>query len=234
MIQKIKTAEIILKIFTRGHYREFRLPEWFNGPEELTKILQEVWNRSYPDLHDRGGKDDLEEAIGELLKTLGTLNNEMTHKRYVYIAWTMALAAEATIKHYFPDNQIFSLVEKQVLLWLEKGVEVPDNFANTVFSDLEKIGKYQAAGEAYNILYATLNSLEVENADEAVLDILDDVLTGDPVSGSTDTKRDIFNWFIVEVIPAAYCLRIPDTIYSGKWKFPPLIEYYSENPILVS
>ena len=225
MMQKIKTAETSLKKFSRGHYREFRLPQWFNGPEELTKILQEVWNRSYPDLYDRGGEDDLESAIEEVLKTLGIPNTDTTHKRYVYIAWTIALAAEATIKHYFPDDQIFPRVEKQVLLWLESGVEVPDNFVNTVFSDLEQIGKHQASGEAYNILYATLNSLASENAYIAVLDTLYYALTGDAVSGFSAAKRDIFNWLIVEVIPAAYCLRVPDTIYSGKWKFLPLIEY---------
>lgn len=225
MMQKIKTAEPSLKKFSRGYYKEFRLPQWFNGPEELTKILQEVWNRSYPDLYDRGGEDDLESAIEEVLKTLGIFNKELTHKRYVYIAWTIALAAEATIKHYFPDDQIFPRVEKQVLLWLESGVEVPDNFVNTVFSDLEQIGKHQASGEAYNILYATLNSLASENAYTAVLDTLYYALTGDAVSGFSAAKRDVFNWLIVEVIPAAYCLRVPDTIYSGKWKFLPLIEY---------
>lgn len=225
MIQTIKTAETSLKKFSRGYYREFRLPQWFNGPEELTKILQEVWNRSYPDLYDRGGEDDLESAIEEVLKLLGRLNQDTTHKSYVYIAWTIALAVEATIKHYFPDDQIFPKVEKQVLLWLENGVEVPDNFVNTVFSDLEQIGKHQASGEAYNILYATLNSLAAENAYTAVLDILYYALTGDAVSGFSAAKRDIFNWLIVEVIPAAYCLRVPDTIYSGKWQFLPLIEY---------
>lgn len=75
MIQKINPEGILLIKFARGHYREFLLPQWFNGSEALTKILQEVWNRSDPDLHDRGGKDDLEAAIEEVLKTLGILNN---------------------------------------------------------------------------------------------------------------------------------------------------------------
>lgn len=50
MIQKINQDKILLKKFARGYYREFRLPQWFNGSEELTEIWQQVWNRSYPDL----------------------------------------------------------------------------------------------------------------------------------------------------------------------------------------
>lgn len=41
----------------------------------------------------------------------------------------------------------------------------------------------------------------------------------------THAEYKLFNLSIVEVISAAYCLRFPDTIYSRKWKFLPLIEY---------
>lgn len=116
MIQKINPDKILLKKFARGYYREFHLPQWFNGSEELTEILQQVWNRSDSDLYDRGGEDDLEAAIEEVLKTLGLPNNEITHKTYVYMAWTMALAAQPTIKHYCPNDRIFRCVKKQIIL----------------------------------------------------------------------------------------------------------------------
>ena len=45
------------------------------------------------------------------------------------------------------------------------------------------------------------------------------------ISGFAAAKRDIFNWWIIEIIPSAYCLKLPPTFYSRDLQFLPLIKY---------
>ena len=209
--------------FDIGQYREFRLPEWFDdGEGVLAKTLAEVWNRRYMDIYDRGGEADVEAAFAEVLNAIGLpTDNKITHRRYVYIAYAMALAAKPTVEKYYPENRKFEAVEEAVSLWL-KGIEVPPDFADSIFPHINEMGRYQAVNEAYNIFYNCLKTLEPESAYNAVLDILYDGITGDAISGFAAACRDMFNWWLIEVVPAAYCLKLPATIYSGKWQFPPL------------
>lgn len=91
-----------------------------------------------------------------------------------------------------------------------------------MFSNINEVGRYQAADEAYSIFYGLVKTLDRKTAYKAILHILYDAITGDAISGFAAAQRDMFNWWLIEVIPAAYCLKLPATLYSGKWKFPPL------------
>ncbi len=76
--------------------------------------------------------------------------------------------------------------------------------------------------EMSNIFYGLLQTLNTKTAYNAILDILYDAITGDAISGFAAAQRDMFNWWLIEVIPAAYCLKLPSTLYSREWEFPPL------------
>ena len=51
---------------------------------------------------------------------------------------------------------------------------------------------------------------------EALLEILDDCLEGYAIFPGSQGRRDLFNWWLLEVIPAAWCLRFPESIYTIK------------------
>lgn len=188
-----------MKKFDRGHYREFQLPQWFNGPEALTETLYQAWSRRYKDLYERGGECDVEETFEEVIKALGVPVDRLSHWRYSYMAWIFSMAAMPTIKHYYPEDWKYFLVQKQVLACLEEGSEIPDELADTLFAK-PTIRNYQTADEAYSVLYNYLKSLHRQLAYDAVIDILYDAITGDAISGFAAAKRDIFNWWLIEVI----------------------------------
>jgi len=207
-----------MRNFNLGYYHQFILPENIEIPENLKVTLQYIWNRKYDDLYEVGGNSDLEEAFEELLETFGKPDNIKQHRRSIYLAWAMALATQSIIKHYYPNDNSFYQVEKQVKLSLIQGYKNVNNLANQLFPNINKIGKYQAVDEAYNILYNCLQTLDPELAYQSVLDILYDGITGEAIAGFSLPKRDIFNWLLIEVIPYAYCLQLPPHIYSEKYQ----------------
>jgi hypothetical protein len=181
-----------------------------------------VWERKYRDLYETGGKCNVEAAFVEVMTAFGMPNDAISHQRYVYMAYGIALAAKPTIKHYFPEENKADIVQGIVSCWLKDGGEIPETWADTLFPHINEIGKYQATDEAYNIFYGLLQTLNTKTAYNAILNILYDAITGDPISGFTEARRDMFNWWLIEVIPAAYCLQLPSTLYSRKWEFPSL------------
>lgn len=196
-----------------SYYTELKLPQEFKLPKNLLDKIHEVWNIKYHDLYDDGGKCNVEEAFEEILQAFGMPINTIVHKRYVYMALGIALTVQPTLKHYFPEDTRPNTILRKVDDWIEKSVEVPDNFADTLFPDINEGGMYQAADEAYNIFYSLLKSLNKEDAYEAVIDILYDAITGDAISPFTTAKRDLFNWWLIDVVPRAYCLQLPSSLY---------------------
>ncbi|MEC4887353.1 MAG: hypothetical protein SAL70_39500 [Scytonema sp. PMC 1070.18] len=190
-------------------YTEFKLPQNSELPDNLILKIREVWDRKYRDLYENGGKCNVEEAFEEVLQTFGMPINTIGHQRYVYMAMAMVLAAQATLKHYFPDDSRPGIVVAKVNNWIETGVEVADNFADTLFPNIYEGEMYQAADEAYNIFYGLLKTLNKESAYEEIIDILYDAITGDAISPFAAAKRDLFNWWLIDVVPSAYCLKLP-------------------------
>ncbi|MGL5066181.1 MAG: hypothetical protein ACRC62_39935 [Microcoleus sp.] len=211
-----------MRKFEIGHYTDFKLPSNSDIPDRLQQTLRAVWDRKYDDLYERGGDSDVEEAFLEVMQAFGMPNDEISHQRYIYMAHAMALAAQPTIKHYFPEERKVEIIQAIVSCWLKDGCEIPETWADTLFANSKEIGRYQAADEAYSIFYGLVKTLNKKTAYHAILHILYDAITGDAISGFAAAQRDMFNWWLIEVVPAAYCLKLPATLYSGKWKFPPL------------
>lgn len=210
-----------MKTFT-GYYTELRLPHDFELPSNLVEKIHEVWGRKYRDLYEDGGKYNVEEAFEEVLQTFGMPTNTIIHQRYVYMAMGVALAAQATLKHYFSNDSRPDIVVSKVNNWIETSAEVPDDFPDTLFPDINEGGMYQAADEAYNIFYGLLKTLNKESAPTALIDILYDAITGDAISPFTAAKRDLFNWWIIEVVPRAYHLKLPSNLYPRASEFASL------------
>jgi hypothetical protein len=206
-----------------GCYTEFKLPQNLKLPNNLLDTIREVWNRKYRDLYENGGKCSAEHAFEEVLQTFGSTIDTVIHKRYVYMAMGMALAAQATLKHFFPNDSRPDVVIVKVNNWIEHGVEIPDDFADTLFPNINEGGMYQAADEAYNIFYALLKTLNKESAYEELINILYDAITGDAISPFAAAKRDLFNWWIVDVVPRAYCMMLPSNLYRRTTVFPSLV-----------
>ncbi|MBD2775427.1 hypothetical protein [Iningainema tapete] len=52
------------------------------------------------------------------------------------------------------------------------------------------------------------------------IDILYDAIAGDAISPFAAAKIDLFNWWIIDVVPSAYCLKLPSNLYRRTSVFP--------------
>jgi|GEM_PF-1171695 len=190
-------------------FTEFLLPKDFNGPEKLKETLRGVWDRRYRELYDEGGDCEVYDACEDVLKAFGMPDNSIGHKRYVYMGWPIALAASFTIKGWYPEDERPGIALEQVRCWFQQGTEVPLNLADTLFSDYYQKGAHTAAGDAYAVLYRFLKTLDQTQAYQNLLWMLDDAFESEALTLQYLERREFFNWWILDVTPSAYYLRLP-------------------------
>jgi hypothetical protein len=74
----------------------------------------------------------------------------------------------------------------------------------------------QAIDEALDVFRNALRVLDSSQAREALLEILDDCFEGYAVFPGSHGRRDLFNWWIMEAVPATWCLQFPQVVYTMK------------------
>jgi len=203
-----------------GYFSAFTLPPWFQGPEELHSMLQELWSRCYPDLYQEGcsNPESLVDAEGLVLEMLS--NGDLGHQRMVWMALTFCSAVAATVEVYLPGDprpaRVIALLEE----WLRDSTACVDEEIQSMFPQTPT--PPQALHEALDVLYQATKTLERCSAAEALREILDDCLEGYAIFPGSDGRRDLFNWWLVQAVPASWCLRKPDVIYTMNLPWPPL------------
>lgn len=206
------------------YYTNLHSVDWIDQTTLLFQTLQHIRHQQYADFPTDQGHEDVEDALEKILHILGHPIDKNVHQRYVYIGWVLALAAQPTIKYYYPNDSRSDVVLSQVALWMASPFDIsasadalfPEMAADTAF------GGPQAADEAYQMFYNLLKSLDSKQAYDTTLDILVDAITGDPIIASSCKKRRLFNWLLVDVIPSAYYLRLASAFYWKAWPFVPL------------
>jgi hypothetical protein len=74
----------------------------------------------------------------------------------------------------------------------------------------------QAIDEALDVFRNALRVLESSQGREALLEILDDCFEGYAVFPGSHGRRDLFNWWLMEAVPATWCLQLPQVFYTMK------------------
>jgi hypothetical protein len=70
---------------------------------------------------------------------------------------------------------------------------------------------YKAWQNHYQELYEEADG--TITLEETLLEILDDCLEGYAIFPGSQGRRDLFNWWLLEVVPATWCLQFPESIY---------------------
>jgi hypothetical protein len=205
-----------------GYYPTFRLPDDLANADALRLLLRELWDYRYIELYEKRedgrAPGDLVEAVNNIITLLAEHTPAIGHQRLLFVGWALALAASPTIKGWAPDATSPQIVLDAVHAFLKEGRQVEIDVA-ALFP--QKVSPPQALHEALDVfanLARTLNPAEVR---PALLEIFDDCLEGYAVFPGSAGRRDLFNWMLVEVVPAAWSLRLPDAIYTLHWPWPP-------------
>jgi len=202
-------------------------------PASLQKAMITAWNQHYEELYESesDGTVLLEDALGEILNSFQSSNRTLMQLRYVWMALTLAVVVEPTIKYYQPDNPIPEDTINKLTKWLLKTIaelfypkeQVNQDFENVVtnisvdinhtFSD-KKISSFQVFSEALDVYISAVNALEPSHSLQALLDILDDCLEGYAIFPGSYGRRDLFNWWLLDVVPSCWHLLPPTSVYS--------------------
>ena len=201
-------------------YPNFQISSSSEIPESLRQLLYKAWQNHYEELYEESadGNITLEETLSELLDALGDRDNSLCHYRYVYMSQILALAVEPTIKAYLPDDQKTEQIFQLVINWSKNQELSIEETINQLFPQ-KSVGS-QAIDEALDVFKNLLQVLNPTKAKEALLEILDDCLEGYAIFPGSQGRRDLFNWWLLEVVPAAWCLKYPESIYTIKGIVP--------------
>jgi hypothetical protein len=195
-------------------FSTFNLPDWFCATAQFKETLFEIWSRRYDDLYDEQGDTQVHESFRLVLNALGSPENPIEHKRYIYMAWTIGLAVYPTVKAWYPDDTSSIAALEAVQAYLEQNIKLDVNLPNKLFPDFPHKGAHTAAGEAYAVLYQMLKVLNQEDAYDCLLWTLESAILEQGIVSQHTEIRKVFNWWITTVTPAAYCLRLPSCLYT--------------------
>jgi hypothetical protein len=206
------------------YYPKFEINSNYIIPASLKNILLETWSRRYSELYEENpdSQISLENTFKRLLNDLW---NESTpsnaHKRYVWIAYSLGLATQPTVESYLPNEKHVQLLLRYTSRWINGELEEEDHISQNLFPHLS-IGS-QSIDEAIDVfrnLQRMIN--DSESSQTALLEILDDCIEGYAIFPGTEGRRDLFNWLLLEVIPAAWGFQSPNFLYTMKQPWPPI------------
>lgn len=215
-----------------------------NIPTALLNAIQELSLKQYEELYEvnqfNGGENNnLETDVKHILNLLKGETNEITYSRYLWMGLLMGFAVKPTIISHLPNDVRPSLILKRVkgLFFREQSKYlcykfdlVPDDedYAYNISQFEEHLFPHkcegsQALDEALDVFCNLLGMMDTQLAKEALLKILDDCFDGYAIFPGSQYKRELFNWWLLDVVPSSWYLRFPIQIYTvnGLTEFTP-------------
>lgn len=203
-------------------------------PESIQGTLSRVWQQHYEELYEPEEEDaaSLKDALDEILEVFQSNNQTLSHIRYVWMALILASVVEPTVEYYQPLNLIPQKTISKIELWLlenlEKMLDSKRKFSNALreeeFNAIvdgiqidytnKKVPNFQIIFEALDVYMSAIKTLDYNQSLEALLDILDNCLEGYAIFPGSHGRRELFDWWLLEVVPASWYLLPPSSIYS--------------------
>ena len=211
-----------------------RLPLSGNLPDYFKNTINKAWQQHYEELYEPEADGDvsLQDTLNEILELFRDSSEILGQIRYVWMGLILASAVEPTLKYYQPNNSIPENTISRISVWLlETIAEMIDSKNRTlqitieeeanailkdinIFSTNKKIASFQILSEALDVYSSALKTLDSNQSLEALLDILDDCLEGYAIFPGSYGRRELFDWWLLDVVPASWYLLPPSSIYS--------------------
>lgn len=201
-------------------------------PDSLKNAIVSASKNRYEELYETESDQDilLEDALNEILASFESKNQALTQLRYVWMALILAIAVKPTIKYYQPDSPIPEKTIAQLRKWLletlaeiissSKGLNGTYKHSdalrsvniNHLFSE-KNMPSLQVLSEALDVYQNALKTLEPNHSLPALLEILDDCLEGYAIFPGSEGRRELFDWWLSDVVPFCWYLLPPASIY---------------------
>ncbi|NET72830.1 MAG: hypothetical protein F6K62_18430, partial [Sphaerospermopsis sp. SIO1G2] len=206
-----------------------------NIPKNFKILFERIKSEHYEELYEKESDgtvllaDDIEEILISLSDNHKN-NKNFTHLCYLWMTLILTLVAQPTLRYYQPRNL---LPQKIINVLIYKIIEIIDNnsisqsynipefnpkkFINHTLKQqfyIEKeIVNFQILDEALDVFYNAIRVVNYDQAVEAILNILEDCLEGYAIFPGSHGRRELFDWWLLDVVPSSYNLLPPKIFY---------------------
>lgn len=200
---------------------KFELASDLALPADLVQLLKDAWDKHYPALYEKApdprNVGDTDDSFRTVLSRL--FAGELGHKRVVQAGYILATTARLTVCRYSSDTR-FGEALSYVEQWL--AMQPPPAKRMVFFHEASTFGGSQVVSENMFVFQELVESLHHKGkAVELVADVSSLCVEGYAIIPGGDGRRDLFNWWLVWVIPAAYALTMPRFMYTVDLPWPP-------------
>ncbi|WP_016950114.1 hypothetical protein [Anabaena sp. PCC 7108] len=191
-------------------------------PDSLRLVIERIQGYSYAELYEE--KDIQGISLEKSLNTVFDAIEKEKEKNsldisycYFFMAIVMGIAVQPTIKTYLPRETITGKIFQYIFQdWIYPQNNYQQNL-NVSFRDYQNyLGQYQALDEAIDVFENMLQALESVKTREAILNILDDCFQGYAIFPGSQGRRELFDWWLLDVVPSVFCGRLPKNIHTLK------------------
>ncbi|MCT7983564.1 hypothetical protein NG796_09665 [Laspinema sp. A4] len=214
-----------------------KLPLLNKIPEPLKTLINKIREDHYPELYEPEADEtaSLDDALTDILDVFQNSGKTLCHLRYVWLALILALVVEPIVESYQPQNNFTKATLEVLERWiffqidstlssaqLNLELQQDTNKLEAIFSDPidpvknGEIANLQIISECRNVFKNAIGVLDREQAKEATLAILKDCLAGYAISPASSERRHLFDWWLLEVVPASWYLLSPRALYLGE------------------
>lgn len=219
----------------RSSQSDQKLPSIEMLPDSLKVLLDKIKQQHYEELYEleADGTTSLQDDLNEILQAFRISNQTLTHLRYVWMTLILLLVVEPTLEYYHPKDSSPKDIIIEISLWLIANTKkiLNDEVKTIEFDDRELLKKdilvnydvsqdtnknpvsLQVLYEAQDVFKNAIRVLDYEQSVEAIIEILDDCLEGYAIFPGSYGRRELFEWWLLEVVPASWFLLTPKSFY---------------------
>ncbi|WP_413172812.1 hypothetical protein [Anabaena azotica] len=200
-------------------------------PNEFQLLFDKIKLEHYEELYEpeADGTDSLQDTLKKVLELIRHDDEKLAYCRYLWMTLILTLAVEPTLEYYDSKNLLPKQVIKFISSVLIKNINnktttkmidnhILDNLITEIFKSHEsyfqhKEANFQEINEALDVFYNAIKVIKYDQSLEAILEILEDCLEGDAIFPGSKGRRELFNWWLEDVVPASYKLSPPEIFY---------------------
>ena len=188
-------------------------------PDSLRLVIERIHGYSYAELYEEKNIQgiSLENSLITVFDAIEKEKNSLDISYcYFFMSIVMGIAVQPTIKSYLRRETITGNIFQYLFRdWIYSQHNYQPNL-NVSFQDYQNyLGQYQALDEAVDVFDNIPQVLESVKR-EAILNILDDCFQGYAIFPGSQGRRELFDWWLLDVVPSVFCGRLPKNIHTLK------------------
>ncbi|QEI42350.1 hypothetical protein BMF77_02957 [Dolichospermum sp. UHCC 0315A] len=188
-------------------------------PDSLRLVIERIQSYSYAELYEEKNIQgiSLEDSLITVFDAIEKEKNSLDISYcYFFMSIVMGIAVQPTIKSYLRRETITGNIFQYLFRdWIYSQHNYQPNL-NVSFQNYQNtLGQYQALDEAVDVFDNIPQVLESVKR-EAILNILDDCFQGYAIFPGSQGRRELFDWWLLDVVPSVFCGRLPKNIHTLK------------------